>query len=153
MNKEDKYTFLALPLLPVRLNALEAAWYLGFQPHEISILTGAGMLEPLGHPPANTPKFFSTESLAELRDNQKWLEKATDAISTYWRRKNGQKRAGRNDRTSPSSRPSPLPEMPDRIATRPAEISISVFHSGMFRANTTKPMVFSRQCSPDFNSF
>jgi hypothetical protein len=82
MNKDDKYTLLALPLLPFRLNALEAAWYLGFQPHEISILTGAGMLEPLGHPPANTPKYFSTESLAELRDNQKWLEKATDAIST-----------------------------------------------------------------------
>jgi hypothetical protein len=82
MNKDDKYTFLALPLLPVRLNALEAAWYLGFQPHEISILTGAGMLEPLGHPPANTPKYFSTESQAELRDNQKWLEKATDAIRT-----------------------------------------------------------------------
>jgi hypothetical protein len=75
----------------------------GFQTHEISILTGAGMLEPLGNPPANTPKYFSTESLAELRDNQKWLEKATDAISTYWRRKNGQKRAGRNGRTSPSS--------------------------------------------------
>jgi hypothetical protein len=31
-----------------------------------------------------------------LRDNQKWLEKATDAISTYWRRKNGQKRIGRS---------------------------------------------------------
>jgi hypothetical protein len=103
MNKEDKYTFLALPLLPARLNALEAAWYLGFQHHEISILVGADMLEPLGHPPANTPKFFATESLAALRDNQKWLEKATDAISTYWRRKNGQKRAGRNRRTSPLS--------------------------------------------------
>ena len=34
------------------------------------------------------------------------FEKATDAISTYWRRKNGQKRAGRNGRTSPSSRAS-----------------------------------------------
>ena len=101
MNKDDKYTFLALPLLPVRLNALETAWYLGFQPHEVSILTGAGLLEPLGHPPANTPKFFSTGSLAELRDNQKWLEKATDAISTYWRRKNGQKRAGRNRQAKP----------------------------------------------------
>jgi hypothetical protein len=105
MNKEDKYTFLALPLLPVRLNVLEAAWYLGFQPHEISILVGADLLEPLGHPPANAPKFFATESLAALRDNEKWLEKATDAVSAYWRRKNGQKRAGRNGR-SPSSRPS-----------------------------------------------
>jgi hypothetical protein len=55
----------------------------------------------LGHPPANTPKFFSTELLAELRDNQKWLEKATDAISTYWRRKNGQKRIGRSLGTGP----------------------------------------------------
>ncbi len=49
------------------------------------------MLEPLGHPPANTSKFFATESLAALKDNQKWLEKATDAVSAYWRRKNGQK--------------------------------------------------------------
>ncbi len=103
MNQKDKYTFLALPLLPARLNALEAAWYLGFQPHEISILVGAKMLEPLGHPPANTPKFFATESLAALKDNQKWLEKATDAISTYWRRKNGQKQTGRNRRASPLS--------------------------------------------------
>ena len=103
MNKDDKYAFLALPLLPVRLNALEAAWYLGFQPHEISILVGAGMLEPLGHPPANTPKFFSTEALAELRDDQKWLAKATDAISTYWRRKNRQKRACRNGRNRPAT--------------------------------------------------
>jgi hypothetical protein len=96
MNTEDKYTFLALPLFPARLNVLEAAWYLGFQSHEISILVGAGMLEPLGHPAPNTPKFFATESLAALKDNQKWLEKATDAISTYWRRKNGQRRPVRN---------------------------------------------------------
>jgi hypothetical protein len=98
MNKEDKYTFLALPLLPGRLTALEAAWYLGFQAHEISILVAVNLLEPLGHPAANTPKFFAAESLAEFRNNQKWLEKATDAISYYWRRKNGQKRAGRNRR-------------------------------------------------------
>src|ERR1700690_784815 len=90
MNKEDKYTFLALPLLPARLNALEAAWYLGFQPHEVAILAGANLLEPLGHPPANTPKFFATESLAALRNDDKWLGKATDAISAYWRRKNRQ---------------------------------------------------------------
>ena len=101
MNQEDKYTFLALPSLPARLNALEAAWYLGFKTHEITILVGVDLLKPLGHPPANTPKFFATESLAELRNNQKWLEKATDAISAYWRRKNGQKRAGRNRRTGP----------------------------------------------------
>ena len=106
MNHEAKYTFLNLPLLPARLNALETAWYLGFQPHEISILIGAGLLSPLGHPAANTPKFFATEALVALRDDQKWLAKATDAISAYWRRKNGQKRAGRNGRTNLSSSPS-----------------------------------------------
>ncbi len=95
MNKEDKYTFLALPLLPARLNALETAWLLGFQPHEISILVGAELLKPLGHPSANTARFFSTESLTALRNDEKWLGKAADAISTYWRRKNSQKRIGR----------------------------------------------------------
>jgi len=101
MNKEDKYTFLALPSLPARLNALETAWHLGFQPHEISILVCADLLKPLGHPSANTSRFFSTESLTALRNDEKWLGKATDAISAYWRRKNGQKRTNQNRRTSP----------------------------------------------------
>ena len=95
VTKEDKYTFLHLTVLPARLNVSETAWYLGFQPHEISILVGADLLKPLGHPAVNTPKFFSAELLTELRGNEKWLEKATDAISAYWRRKNSQKRAGR----------------------------------------------------------
>jgi hypothetical protein len=103
VNKEDKYMFLALSLLPARLNALETAWYLGFQLHEISILVSVNMLEPLGHPPSNAPKYFATESLAALRNNQKWLEKATNSISNYWRRKNGQKQNNRIGRTDPSS--------------------------------------------------
>jgi hypothetical protein len=80
---------------------LETAWYLGFQLHEVSILVGADLLKPLGHPAANTSRFFSTESLTALRNDEKWLGKATDAISAYWRRKNGQKRTDRNRRTSP----------------------------------------------------
>jgi len=47
-----------LPLLPVRLNAMEAAWYLGFQPHEIFILTGAGMLDRSAILPPTRPSFF-----------------------------------------------------------------------------------------------
>ena len=100
MNNEDKYTFLNLPRLPLRLSALQTGWYLGFKPHEVTILVGAGLLEPLGDPPANTPKYFSTESLTELRTNLKWFDKATDAISAYWRRKNGQKRTGRTAKTT-----------------------------------------------------
>src|SRR5579871_327295 len=103
MNNEDKYTFLNLPRLPLRLSALQTGWYLGFKPHEVTILVGANLLEPLGHPPGNTPKFFSTESLSELRNDQRWMGKATDAVSAYWRRKNGQKRAVRIRQTKPSS--------------------------------------------------
>lgn len=99
MKKEDnKYTFLALPLLPARLNALETAWFLGFQLHEISILVAADLLKPLGHPASNSARFFSTETLTALRNDEKWLGKATDAISAHWRRKNGQKRAGQEPR-------------------------------------------------------
>ncbi len=102
MPSDDKYIFLALPVLPARLSALETGWYLGFQPHEISILANAGMLEPLGDPPANSAKFFAAASLAALRDNPKWLEKASTAIRTYWRRKNGQKRMHQQSSARPA---------------------------------------------------
>ncbi len=80
---------------PARMNATEAAWYLGFEPHEIPMLVGQGLLKPLGHPAANSTKFFSAEALAALRHDEKWLSKASDAIAAFWRRKNAQKRAGR----------------------------------------------------------
>jgi hypothetical protein len=104
MNNDDKYSFLALESPPARLTTSEAAWYLGFKPHEIPLLVAAGLLEPLGHPSPNTPKFFGTESLAELRNNSKWLEKATDAISAHWRRKNARRCSGRNVRPNPPLR-------------------------------------------------
>ena len=103
MNNEDKYAFLNSSVLPCRLQAMQAAWYLGFQPREIPILVGAGLLEPLGHPPVNRPKFFLTATLTALRGDEKWFSKATDAISAYWRRKNALRRAGRSLRTSSSS--------------------------------------------------
>jgi len=40
------------------------------------------MLEPLGHPPQHAQVFFDRIA-GGVADNQKWLEKATDAISTY----------------------------------------------------------------------
>src|SRR5437773_12182218 len=90
----NKYTFLNAERHPARLKAPEAAWLLGFKPHEIPILVGAGLLEPLGRPPSNSPKFFSTEALAALRGDEKWLSKATDVITAHWRRKNARKKAG-----------------------------------------------------------
>jgi hypothetical protein len=93
--RDAKEIFLNRHLPPARMSSAETAWYLGFEPHEIPILVNAGLLKPLGHPAANSTKFFSADSLEALRHDEKWLSKASDAITAYWRNKNAQKKAGR----------------------------------------------------------
>src|SRR5205814_10162484 len=84
--------FLNWKLTPARLNATQAAWFLGFEPHEITILIGAGLLKPLGHPAGNSGKLFATEILQQLRHDEKWLGKATDAITNSWKQRNARKK-------------------------------------------------------------
>lgn len=86
--------FLSWKMPPARLNATQAAWFLGFEPHEITILIAAGCLRPLGHPARNAIKFFATETLEQLRHDEKWLAKASDAIWNYWRERNARKHSG-----------------------------------------------------------
>jgi hypothetical protein len=90
MNQEME-RFLNLVNLPARATAEQAAGLLGFSPHEIPILTARGLLKPLGHPAPNAAKFFLTEAMKELRRDEKWMGKASDAISEYWRIKNNRK--------------------------------------------------------------
>ena len=92
---DTKESFLNLHTPPARLNANEAAWYLGFKRHEISMLVGAGLLVPLGRPARNRTKFFAAETLEQLRKDEKWLARATDAIAIYWRRRNARKKTGK----------------------------------------------------------
>jgi hypothetical protein len=73
---------------PARLNIEETAWFLGFAPHDIPMLVAEGLLKPLGHPPANGSKYFATATLQELRQDLRWLTRATDAIVNHWKRKN-----------------------------------------------------------------
>ena len=87
--------FLNLKTLPARLNAEEVAWYLGFAPHEITILMAEGILKPLGRPPASGVKHFSAVMLDELRHDQKWLARASDCVVQYWKARNEKKRAQR----------------------------------------------------------
>ena len=92
MNEIAKQTeFLSWKIAPARLTASQTAWVLGFGAHEISILVAAGLLRPLGHPPRNGVKFFATETLEQLRHDEKWLSRASDAICEYWRRRNARK--------------------------------------------------------------
>jgi hypothetical protein len=77
--------------LPARVMAEEAAWLLGFATHDIPVLVCAGLLKPLGHPPASGTKFFATAALLKLRDDEKWLARASDAIVRHWQSQNNRK--------------------------------------------------------------
>ena len=90
---QQQAEFLSWKIAPARLNASQAAWYLGFEPHEITILIADGMLKPLGHPARNSTKFFATATLDQLRRDEKWLTRATDAIAEHWRQQNARKRS------------------------------------------------------------
>jgi hypothetical protein len=92
---QHKEQFLNLKTVPGRLNVEETAWYLGFSPHEIPILSAAGLLKPLGHPAVSGTKFFATAAIDDLRRDPKWLARASDAIVEYWKGKNARKRVAR----------------------------------------------------------
>jgi hypothetical protein len=98
MNATAQQTeFLSWTVVPARLDATQAAWFLGFEPQEIPMLVAAGLLKPLGHPARNSTKFFATETLEQFRRDEKWLSRASDAIASYWRERNArrQKTCGR----------------------------------------------------------
>lgn len=88
----DKEQFLNLKITPARLNAEQAAWDLGFSPHEIPNLVSEGLLRPLGDPAQNAPNFFAFVALDEFHRDVKWLEKAYDAISEHWKDTNHRNR-------------------------------------------------------------
>ncbi len=83
--------FLNVKTLPARLNVEETAWYLGFAPHDIPVLVSHGLLKPLGHPASQSVKFFALVTLNELRNDSKWLARATGTMIQHWRSKNSRK--------------------------------------------------------------
>ena len=64
--------------------------------HDIPVLASAGLLKPLGRPTATGSKYFATVELQTLRNDTRWLAKASDAIVNHWRSKN----SGRKNRRS-----------------------------------------------------
>ena len=87
MNQAKK-DFLSLVTPPARLGINETAWLLGFSEHDIPVLVAAGLLKPLGRPTASGSKYFATVELQNLRNDTRWLAKASDAIVNYWKTKN-----------------------------------------------------------------
>jgi len=87
----DMERFLNLQDKPNRLTKEQAAWKLGFTPDEVTVLIAKNLLKPLGHPAHNGQKYFLTSTLEDLRRDEKWYSKASDAIVDYWRYKNSRK--------------------------------------------------------------
>lgn len=87
----DRKEYLNLHSKPGRVTSEEAGWHLGFGPHEISILIGAGVLQPLGNPADNGVKFFLSWELDQLNKDKAWFAKASNTIIKYWKDRNLQR--------------------------------------------------------------
>ncbi|MFO1511496.1 MAG: hypothetical protein U1F83_01050 [Verrucomicrobiota bacterium] len=94
---QDVREFLNLIMKPGRVTMEQASWLLGFNEHEIPILMAKGLLRPLGHPAHNGQKFFLAATLEDLRRDEKWFSRASDAVVEYWRYKNSRKGLGSPD--------------------------------------------------------
>ncbi|HEV3099378.1 MAG TPA: hypothetical protein VGY75_06655 [Candidatus Udaeobacter sp.] len=88
---QEKFALLNCRRLPGRLNTSETPLLLGFQEHDIAPLVAAKLLNPLGKPAANSPKYFAAVVIAERAANSEWLAQATKALVKHWQRKNQRK--------------------------------------------------------------
>ena len=97
----EQEQFLNLVVKPARQTPEQAAWYLGFPPHDIPMLVKRNLLKWLGNPPANGIKHIATVVLDRLRSDERWLARATDATHERWHRKNSKSRLSPGDQSSP----------------------------------------------------
>jgi hypothetical protein len=88
MTNPTNIDLLKSPRLPGRISAEQTATLLGFQLHDIPVLVAAGLLHPLGNPTQAAPKWFSSVEIEALRQDAKFLAKATRTISLRWRKRN-----------------------------------------------------------------
>jgi hypothetical protein len=82
---------LNLRRLPAMLNMAQTAAMLGLAEHDIPVLVRAGQLKPLGNPPPNAVKSFSTVQVMELAGEITTLNKIRNTVYEYWRGKNANK--------------------------------------------------------------
>ena len=82
--RDDIFRLLSLARLPGRLTGDQAASLLGFMPHDLPILTKARLLMPLGRPPQQAVKYFSSVEIEKCAKDPDWLNRATRAIYQHW---------------------------------------------------------------------
>jgi hypothetical protein len=86
--KQSATMLLNCVRLPARVGVEDAALLLGFEPYEIPVLIRLRLLKPLGNPKPNGHKWFASQVIQELSQDEKWLARATDALAGYFRQKN-----------------------------------------------------------------
>ena|ERR1700683_4997334 len=91
MYDNNPLTLLRLPRLPARVDYHGAAVLLNFEVLAIKALVEIGILKPLGNPQGHEHKYFSSQMLLRLADDEKWLHEATRSLKKYWAQKNGKK--------------------------------------------------------------
>jgi hypothetical protein len=82
---------LNLRRLPAMLNMAQTAVMLGVGEHDIPVLIRAGLLKPLGNPPANAVKYFGTVEVLEMAGENSFLNKIRSTVYRYWHGKNAAK--------------------------------------------------------------
>lgn len=90
---KDAIEWLNLRRRPGRANVPQTAWLLGFAEHDVPVLVKAKLLKPLGNPPPNAVKWFATEEVEKLADDESWLGKSTRTLYAYWLKQNRKRTA------------------------------------------------------------
>ncbi|MBI1178329.1 hypothetical protein GC207_12910 [bacterium] len=105
--------------LPARLHADQVAKLLNCTCEDVTILSSAGKLKPLGKPRPNAVKLFSAIELFTLIADRDWLDDATKTIGQFWRRKNARRKGGNND-WSHTTNPDEVPDQTEKPSTKPS---------------------------------
>ena len=88
LTPDEVFRLLSVRRLPGRLPQAETAVLLGFSEQDVTTLVGSKLIEPLGQPVPNAPKYFSASDVNERVNNRAWLVKATRTVTNHWRSKN-----------------------------------------------------------------
>jgi hypothetical protein len=96
---DDQVQFLSLLHLPGQFTVLQTSWYLGFPFREIPFLTRTKVLKPAGRPTRKATKLYNYCLLRRLRNNERWMNRATSAIYRHTEHKNRKSRTKRKRRS------------------------------------------------------
>jgi hypothetical protein len=81
--------------LPGQFDVVQTSWYLGFPVRVIPFLTRRKLLKPAGRPSRKATKLYNYTLLRRLRDNERWMDRATSAVYRHTEHKNRKARTRR----------------------------------------------------------